>query len=1667
MVRNPIAMLSAHYNLKALLGIVMSDGVCTGFEPQNYLRDRCRKCFRLRIKHDLPASVSPTPRSPAMSSPENVSSVSPPSSLSAEKAERRRSWRDRNPDEGPDNEIPDNITETSSVVSFKSARSKLLPNAKSMESISSIVDDRSMVTAASGSLEFENDDDRCITPTEMDFDSRQLRSENIRLQEQVSKLKEERKRWTLKRPPKTDSHQDETLVQILEERLAEAESLIQDYRDENTSLKCELREINEGLKTKEMDSKLRSAEDLCDELMVENEQLKNEVRDLQQEVEEMQDQYREEEIEEFRELQRELEQNAKNCRVLQFKLKKAERAKEQYKTENEVLTMKMREQGRSGNVGDNDGNESDENSITSDSTVHSQSVKVRELESELRIAKEVSFRLHKELETAEEKRYKLEDEVFYYKEKTRELQTQSKWRDNRNKTDYSARRLSTELLSEMSKEDLQILIERESDLRDQLKFAEEDLKRTRNQMQELENENEELMQKLAKLNEVTNSRGSLSKKPVITRSSRLNDIDNDAVKRLQDLDIVSSNGSAKLNAEVEKDITRLIVKIQELEKQNSELQIQLRRQAINGDNSSRDKATSVELRQERQQRKELEAELTEFKQLIAKSDNSKLIAMATKVELLTNQLNMATERANALHKKTAKESGAEESYVDQLKKQIETLEKQTSELIAKETFKVPNKQDLDSPSMATADEIEHCCVVLASVEAQTTRICKQLDRIDNSQKEERRRSLSKESSASIAADLVGVMAELKVIRQALKTHKLSDVNDDSESHNEDGVAKEPQECSFCAEREKGLETLREEVGFYKKKNKELTKQVLQTENRWTVEIENKTHNYKTEIRRLENELGELKSGLKEQEEVANARMVTLIEKQKTIEEQTARMNRLEDEIHQKQKIIQDYEKEQKALKEFEIKYRKMEDMYNKEKEKYDRERSKIKSDMATAKKKADEATNELETTRRDVEQKENEWNDQKQNLQNEINSLKKKKNSEESEEEEEEEDGPSISPRPVIRTINYRVTKINELGVPELKEKLADQQQKYSELDGRFNKLQLAKETVDSELQRLKDVVERERNDSQHRLRQNEKIRSFEMDALQQKFTSRMNIMENTNKSLHTQLVQIRRERDRFREGMNVTEQKLLDEQRRCEEERRKNVLLANSNSENEKKIKTLKAEIDRISHELKLKIEAHRADCALWDIQKKHLESNKGNTDSKDVRITEDALNAAEAVQKQYAEYQKFYTKEVARLNKKIKEMGTMLTNKEYEFEKKTNELDEQIKILEIDQKNLLQAKQMQVNTTEILRADQDRLMQVVQQAEVQKLTRKYKITAVVDRLQTIRNLTEDTEISHIINQLNTIKEDDNHTAFTSSDLNSYEVDSALSSARTVNSICGSTYSTNPIFLPNQRSLSIESTSTWDSRFQDYTNRSISPVKKMVNYPDPPPTFMLSKDTKVEYDREGKLHYVPKTISRSLLYDNATAPIVTKSTGTLTDDTDADNDSLASHSRMGSAGTNILYKIRREELAKGKAPSVRTIAKAFETLDRPKTKRGFFNIRKSRSVDTGEDKPSANFLKPSALTRNTESMSKIESDLPSNSVINKSSTTNPASHYGTLTRGGRNPFKNMGSKLVDRVRRSLSKSGRTSRDQTPERAPLAPNEDISPLDENAPTATEKTKVNR
>uniref|UniRef100_A0A914USJ3 Uncharacterized protein n=1 Tax=Plectus sambesii TaxID=2011161 RepID=A0A914USJ3_9BILA len=274
-----------------------------------------------------------------------------------------------------------------------------LSSAKSYESLTSNGDAKSMVTALSGG----SDDERASTPTEQldggEIKMLQMQLELARdkisvLETEVEQLKRDGDQTRPRsRLDSSGSDSGNERLSMLDERLAYTESMCQDYRDENTVLKCELREIQESIskggstEAKQLKDKLTAAESLCEELMEENESLKADVKDLQQEIEEMQDQYREEEIEEFRDLQRELEQIAKNCRILQFKLRKAERARDQSDADRQHMEDKLKDlmSGGNGQVDISD------------------SMRARELESELRIAKEVSVRLHNELEQTEDK----------------------------------------------------------------------------------------------------------------------------------------------------------------------------------------------------------------------------------------------------------------------------------------------------------------------------------------------------------------------------------------------------------------------------------------------------------------------------------------------------------------------------------------------------------------------------------------------------------------------------------------------------------------------------------------------------------------------------------------------------------------------------------------------------------------------------------------------------------------------------------------------------------------------------------------------------------------------------------------------------------------------------------------------------------------------------------------------------------------------------------------------------------------------------------------------------------------------------------------------------------------------------------------------------------------
>nr|CAD2167632.1 unnamed protein product [Meloidogyne enterolobii] len=300
-------------------------------------------------------------------------------------------------------------------------------------------------------------DSRARTPTAkshtLDYDT--LQSENQRLAEKCRRYKNERQRWTewLARRATTISgtttptNGKEPKLQIennnlnaLQQRrqrqqqlavdaLAELESIVNEYREENVALKSELQQQlrEQNLNARSFNHEQQLSEQLVSAELI-NAQLRQERDELQQEIDEIQDQCRMEEIEEFRELQRELDLNAKNCRILQFKLRKSERQREQLQAERCVLVSRCEELLDKNNKLIKNEEKSEEEK----SEEISEEQKFAQMEQELHVAKQISIKLQNELEAAEERRCRLEDELFYNREKVRELLAQNKWREAKN-----------------------------------------------------------------------------------------------------------------------------------------------------------------------------------------------------------------------------------------------------------------------------------------------------------------------------------------------------------------------------------------------------------------------------------------------------------------------------------------------------------------------------------------------------------------------------------------------------------------------------------------------------------------------------------------------------------------------------------------------------------------------------------------------------------------------------------------------------------------------------------------------------------------------------------------------------------------------------------------------------------------------------------------------------------------------------------------------------------------------------------------------------------------------------------------------------------------------------------------------------------------------------------
>ncbi|XP_065590328.1 microtubule cross-linking factor 3 [Cyrtonyx montezumae] len=203
-----------------------------------------------------------------------------------------------------------------------------------------------------------------------------------------------------------------------------------------------------------------------EKLREENESLKNEIDELRTEMDEMRDSFFEEDACQLQEMRHELERANKNCRILQYRLRKAERKRLRYAQTGEI-----------------DGE------------------LLRSMEQDLKVAKDVSVRLHHELENVEEKRTVTEDENEKLRQQLIEVETAKQALQNEleKMKEQSLKRRGSKDLQKSEKKTQQTPTEEDNeDLKCQLQFVKEEAALMRKKMAKIDKEKDRFEHELQK-----------------------------------------------------------------------------------------------------------------------------------------------------------------------------------------------------------------------------------------------------------------------------------------------------------------------------------------------------------------------------------------------------------------------------------------------------------------------------------------------------------------------------------------------------------------------------------------------------------------------------------------------------------------------------------------------------------------------------------------------------------------------------------------------------------------------------------------------------------------------------------------------------------------------------------------------------------------------------------------------------------------------------------------------------------------------------------------------------------------------------------------------------------------------------------------------------------------
>ncbi|XP_049288075.1 myosin-11 isoform X2 [Anopheles funestus] len=675
------------------------------------------------------ASTSQSSTTSATSSPQSASKESKGNDTSGT---TKTVIRRRRPDDSPAPAQPTTFTSsagtspssklTQSTPSITSFQPKSVRPASEPQVPSSSSDDVKFLISIKDKKAKADDDLHSITTdttetteaTIVDHtDIREMQEENESLRRELETVKARAERAErdksdilLRRLASIDTVSNKTAASEalkLQQKVNEQKQLIDDLQDEKKFLTTKLKEMSADMNVRgsrgieeQLRQKLDQAETFCEELMDENEELKRELRNMETEIEEMHDNFREEQADEYASLKKELDQTTKNCRILSFKLKKSDRRIEQLESEKAAL-------GASGDL----------------------AAKIKQLEDELKVSNEVARRLQAELESAGSGSTPTSPT-----KKTPSLGNIGKSTSADSKISRASltRGGSQEDPAQLLR-DLQDSLEREADLREQLKYAEEEAENLRRKSSRVEDENDSLVMQLKKMASKAKTKSSIFTKarklsPAPTSRSGM-----DTVPVEKDEGISDEEDPAEIRLQLELNEQEMAVlrrKMEELEHENKHAREQIKDLQENLASKTKElgrkipsslgsktgvkdpleeKKITVMEDEISELRKKLIEKDREFERLqaemaLAKSKGGKSLSKSKSLDALTEQqaqdlkrqLQVIEQEATVLRAKTQSLEQDNEKYQAEIKK-LQTVQKPTGAMSAADKKKLTDSID--------------------------------------------------------------------------------------------------------------------------------------------------------------------------------------------------------------------------------------------------------------------------------------------------------------------------------------------------------------------------------------------------------------------------------------------------------------------------------------------------------------------------------------------------------------------------------------------------------------------------------------------------------------------------------------------------------------------------------------------------------------------------------------------------------------------------------------------------------------------------------------------------------------------------------------------------------------------------------------------------------------